>query len=127
MTTYYLASTYGRRVELAGYADQLRADGHDITARWLAGEHEAIDQTADRNTQALWATEDIEDICAATNFLLFTDGQPGRGGKDVELGIAIATGKRITLIGPFTNVFSFLHSIRQYDTFQDYWDRELSA
>lgn len=105
----------------------MRDAGHDVTARWLTGEHEHLDGVPDRATQARWAQEDIEDICAATTFLLFTDGQPGRGGKDVELGIAIATGKRITLIGLFTNVFTFRHSIRQYDTFQDYWDRELSA
>ena len=34
----YLAARYSRRDELNGYADELRAAGHRVDARWLRGE-----------------------------------------------------------------------------------------
>jgi hypothetical protein len=35
ISNYYLAARFGRRFELRGYRDDLRAIGHTVTSRWL--------------------------------------------------------------------------------------------
>lgn len=39
----YLAARYSRRLELCGYRDLLAALGHEVTSRWLNGEHQISD------------------------------------------------------------------------------------
>ncbi|HQY32211.1 MAG TPA: hypothetical protein PK691_13015, partial [Thermomicrobiales bacterium] len=95
---------------------------YTVTATWLHGTHETADGTADRVTQAGWAMQDLTEIGDCRRFLLFTTpGEIGRGGHMVELGIAITCGKQITIIGPRSNVFTQLRTIRQYDTWQAFW------
>ena len=126
MTTWYLAARYSRRAELAGYAAALTAAGHTITATWLDGTRETADGTADRVTQAGWAMQDLTEIGDCRRFLLFTTpGDTGRGGHMVELGIAITCGKQVTIIGPRSNIFTQLRTIRQYDTWQAFWVAEM--
>lgn len=112
----YLAGRYGRRDELAGIAGQLEAMGHEITSRWLSGEHEAKDESPTPEEAASWAMDDLNDIDASEAFALFTEADPekqaGRGGRFVELGYALARHglsamDRVYLVGPTeSNIFT---------------------
>jgi hypothetical protein len=86
----YIAAKYDRRFELVSLAEELKALGHDITARWIWGgeEHEPIQQAA---------IMDFQDVLRA-DCLVFI-GQPQAsenrgGGRWFEFGLAYGVGKR---------------------------------
>ena len=114
----YLAASYSRRVELAGYADLLREDGHLITAEWLSGMHEEPQWT-----ETLYALHDQECIEACDTFVGFTEPEDAtgrkRGGRHVEYGIAVAMRKELYIVGPRENCFYFLPGCYATPTFDD--------
>lgn len=104
----YLAGRYGRRLELRAYAERLRALGHEITSRWLDGEHEAFDATPTREQMIEWSYDDISDICDADVLIAFTEpptSEYSRGGRHVEFGYALAKGMFLARVGPVENIF----------------------
>lgn len=120
---FYLASRYSRRVELAGYAKELVDLGHEVTSRWLLGLHEipGKNEVRDytRSERALFATEDLEDVLKADCVISFTEphGSPfSRGGRHVEFGYALASGKKCVVIEHFENVFHCLPNVMVYST-----------
>lgn len=133
----YLAARYSRREELCGYRAELQAMGHIVTSRWLNGNHqidtsgkpigesgEALveDGADDRAAEmrAHFAQEDFFDVMNADMLIAFTEvprSGHSRGGRHVELGIAIGTMKRIRIVGPRENVFCWLPEVRAYESF----------
>jgi nucleoside 2-deoxyribosyltransferase len=139
----YLAARYSRRLELCDYRMMLESIGVEVTARWLNGSHqlsdtgvpisdigEALVEDGDgpeaAQLRAKFTTDDYDDVMAADLIIAFT--QPPRtdkgcGGRHVEFGIALGSGKPIIVIGPRENFFCWLPQIQQYDT----WDGFLTA
>lgn len=121
----YLAGRYSRREELAGYAAELGALGHTVTSRWLLGLHEWPGRRGDSEfpparTQE-WAQEDLADVLAAECVVSFTERprtERNRGGRHVELGIALGTRKLLLVIGHRENIFHTLPEIRFYETWE---------
>ena len=96
----YLAARYSRHPEMQGYAADLRAMGHEVTSRWILGDHELrSDGQSDTDWWAVrWAQEDWEDLLLASVVVSFTEAPgnvPGRarGGRHVEFGAALALRK----------------------------------
>jgi len=115
MSTLYLAARFERQAELRGYADRLCASGHVVTSTWLEQEGLAIGKHPAR-----CAEQDLVDIEHAGWFVLFTDDEPGRGGKDFETGWAMHHGLHLRLVGPRINVFHYLPAITCYDTVDEF-------
>lgn len=68
------------------------------------------------------ARMDLDDVRSASVCIAFTEspGQAqGRGGRHTELGIALAMGLRVILIGPREHVFHCLPDIEQFDTWEE--------
>jgi hypothetical protein len=109
---FYLASRYGRRDELRGYAALLTHQGHEVTSRWLTGEHESNELMASDEEKRRWATEDLCDLLAADWFVFFSESgiQAGsaRGGRNVEFGYALGAAKNIVVVGEPENIFHCL-------------------
>jgi hypothetical protein len=125
----YLAARYSRIEELNAYRAELEAWGHTVTSRWLNGEHQIHGYEAARAVErneldscpesgALFAGDDVEDLTEAEIVIAFSEqprnGNTGRGGRHVELGLALAMGKRIILIGPRENVFHCLPQVEHW-------------
>lgn len=110
----YLASRYSRRDELRVIADELRGLGHTITSRWLDTTWEEKERDSQVYSSAAppeyrekHSVEDLDDVLAADTFVAFTE-EPrygGRGGRHIEMGAALAVGKRIIVVGPRENLF----------------------
>lgn len=133
MTAYYLAGRYGRRLELADYADQLRALGHQVTSRWLNGQlhgHELEVETdggPDKVPEIArrLAEEDAEDVAFADVVLSFTEpphSTASRGGRHVNFGMALGwllagyttlegRRRRLVVIGRRENIFHCLSDV----------------
>jgi len=135
----YLAARYTRRLELCGHADELRTMGHIIDARWLLGAHQLDDtgapigedgvalfesgspQAPDQLRQK-FATDDLDDVLAAEHLIAFTE-QPrssnSRGGRHVELGLALGARIPVTVVGPRENLFTWLPEVEHFNTWPE--------
>jgi hypothetical protein len=104
----YLAASAGRREEMLGVRDVLAPLGYLVTSRWI-DRGVTVDIRQDPMLAACIAAEAVQDIQAAELLLCFTTGNGGsNGGRQVELGIAYALGKRCIVVGPPENVFHTL-------------------
>lgn len=125
----YLAARYSRIDELNFYKRELEAWGHIVTSRWLNGEHQihgydayqvarGNDLVTFPEKAALFAQDDVEDLAAADVVISFSEeprnGNSGRGGRHVELGLALAQEKRLILVGPRENVFHCLPMVERW-------------
>lgn len=122
----YLAARYSRRDELNRYATELASYGHEITSRWLAGNHQIDDQglsvEAKAEERTRFAQEDYDDLCAADCCIAFTEpprSTNSRGGRHVEFGIALARSQWVIVVGPRENVFHCLPHVEVFATWED--------
>lgn len=116
MPSVYLAAAYSSKELIRRRADDLRASGFDVTAQWLNEPHAASVPFTSRDPQELrrFARRDIDDIARCDVFIFFSidPEQPTkRGGRHVELGLAVAMKKRVLVVGPRENIFHFLPEI----------------
>lgn len=126
----YLASRYSRFKEMQGYRDDLAAQGHEVTSRWIEGDHQIDDKglsaEADAAERTRFAIEDWDDLMAADCVISFTE-QPrsnnSRGGRHVEFGAALAADKVCLIVGYRENVFHCLPQVVYYPR----WEGCLSA
>jgi nucleoside 2-deoxyribosyltransferase len=122
----YLASRYSRYPEMQRYRDDLRTLGHVVTARWLEGAHQALDDELESEAAARFAQEDCEDLASAECVISFTEPPrtgATRGGRHVEHGMALALKKRTIVVGFRENVF---HSLPVVEFFEC-WEEALHA
>lgn len=139
MTAFYLAARYSRRLELVEYAEQLRKLGHQVTARWLEGQHQADTLEVDHGGEVhhvpevarRFAEEDVADVIFADTVIAFSEpprSSASRGGRHVEFGLALGWvlagyktldghRRRVVVVGERENVF---HCIPEVDVFADW-------
>ncbi len=118
----YLASRYSRIAEMRSVAAVLRDLGHEITSRWILGDHQIRDTELNAAASAkreLFAQEDFDDLVEADCTVSFSEEPrtPTRGGRHVEFGIALARMQVVVLIGQREHVFHCLPMVRQFDDF----------
>ena len=132
----YLAARYSRRLELCGYRDQLRERGHRVPARWLDGAHQIandgmpLTEEGERrfeeghpdadHLRARFAQHDFEDVLGADMLIAFTEpprSGNSRGGRHVELGLALGADIPVTVVGPRENLFCWLPKVSCYPDF----------
>uniref|UniRef100_A0A6M3IQQ6 Putative nucleoside deoxyribosyltransferase n=2 Tax=viral metagenome TaxID=1070528 RepID=A0A6M3IQQ6_9ZZZZ len=118
----YLASRYSRHKELQEIACVLMSQGHEITSRWIWGNHRIDDEglsiEAKRAERERFAQEDFDDLKHAKVVISFTEiprSTNSRGGRHVEFGIALASKKRCVVVGPRENVFHCLPGVEVVD------------
>ncbi len=120
----YLAARYSRREELCEVRAELHEAGAIVTSRWLDGNHQIPTGEEDTNgAQARqFAVEDLHDVLAADMVVAFTEmprTTTSRGGRHVELGIALGAGKLTVVVGPRENVFCWLPNVRHFGDWND--------
>lgn len=112
----YIAAPYPIRSAAVTLRSVLESRGWDVCARWTAPDHDLDDKGPHDTEWQRHALEDLEDVMNAD--LLIALSYPefanaGTGGRHVELGIAIARGIPIILIGERTNCFHYLPSVQR--------------
>lgn len=122
---FYLAARYSRRLELVEHRAFIESKGGEVTSRWLDGNHQIADgDEADAKAARRFAVEDVEDVLAADYLIAFTEeprATSSRGGRHVELGLALGADKRVIVVGPRENVFTWLPGVRYYEQ----WDEDV--
>jgi hypothetical protein len=102
-TRVYLAAMWGRRLEMRAVADQLAAQGCEVTSRWLWEDKGG--ETADQ------ATMDLADIVRSDVLVFFAQphGSANRGGgRHFEFGYAWALGRLCLVVGGCEQIFCHL-------------------
>jgi hypothetical protein len=120
----YLASRFARRDEMKAIAAELEHHGYEVTSRWLTSTAAlATTELEGSGRAAELATMDLEDVRRASVCIVFTEppeqSRPGRGGRHTELGIALALGLRVMLVGPREHVFHCLPDIEQFRSWSE--------
>lgn len=121
----YIAARFSRRPEANALAQELKAQGHEITSRWVKPETDhvlptGLSQQASDAERSRFAGEDYDDVNAAewTISLMEEPRSNGRGGRHVEFGMALAWGHKLTIIGPRETVFHHLQEVDAFDTIE---------
>lgn len=107
----YIAAPYSERDYAIRVMLACEARGIVVTSRWLKSPDELADEHA---------RKDLADVAEADWLLALNVpgyADKGTGGRHVELGYALALGKRIALIGDKTNIFHYLSDIVRVDNF----------
>jgi len=118
----YLASRYQDHPLMREWEQKLNEYGHTVTSRWIKGGHEIIADASDDLQRKEFAKEDMQDIIRADAFICRSDPsffRSGRGGRHVELGVAIAYRKLIILVGERENVFHWLNRVNVFPSFEE--------
>ena len=127
---WYFAGQFARLEELRGKAASARAlGGLTITSRWLNQDPSSGYADGSSDTGQEFARRDLEDIADADGFLFFAeDPTIGvlRGGRHVEFGYALATGKVMDVVGPDENVLHLLHRVVHYPTFEAWLEARIA-
>ncbi len=110
------------------WRDVLETKGHLVVSRWIEGNHEISEAQASLSADHAddecrrFAQEDVDDLIDADVFLSLSDPanfRTGRGGRHVELGLALAWGKPVILVGERENVFHWLPQVKVVPGFID--------
>ena len=67
-----------------------------------------------------FAKEDFSDVLACDLLIAFTEpprSSASRGGRHVELGLALGRMKRVWVVGYRENIFCWLEDVRFHETF----------
>jgi calcineurin-like phosphoesterase family protein len=118
---FYLAARYDRLHEMQAYRSLLEDLGHEVTSRWVNGNH---DMDSDGYPED-FAYEDWDDIDASDCLIFFSEDPTAgfmRGGRHVEFGIALSEDKLLVLIGEPENVFHYFPWIFRFNRFEDFLD-----
>ena len=121
----YLAARYSRHPEMQRCAAELVDLGHEVTSRWIWGEHQAVDEEIlipEMQERAIrFLRDDLDDLYTASAVIAFTEEMrtPTRGGRHVEWGIALALGLELYVVGPRENLFYLGEEVSQYDSFPE--------
>lgn len=125
---FYLASRYGRKLELRQRREDLQQAGHVVTSQWLDTDLRATDlgvTSSGPEDREYHAQQDLADIQRADVLIAFTeDPEAGpvssRGGRHVEFGYALACGRPVIVVGPRENIFHFLPNVRVFATWEEF-------
>lgn len=120
MTKIYLAAAYSESESMLGVRDVLQVLGHEVTSRWIdTAKHHPYPLGPETLTDEpvlgrLHAKADMEDVRAADWVIVFTTVPSTSGGFHTEVGMALAWGKKITIVGPRCNVFQCVPDIEHH-------------
>lgn len=114
----YVASAWGNRAEVHRVRSHLLSLGHEVNSSWIdvpGGYSE--DEIAVRE-----AVRDVAEVREADVVVIVSpSGEDlSRGGHHTELGLALAFGKPVVLVGPRRQVFHFYPDVRHFETLEDF-------
>jgi hypothetical protein len=98
-------------------ASRLKQDGFQVTSTWLEKPFCSTDTKVILEpgyTQDEVADRDAFEVLNSNGLVLVNIGEAGPGGKFIETGIAIGTGKRVFLLGERTNLLLFHPLVSAY-------------
>jgi len=119
----YLAAQYPWKDTITKYAEQLRANGIEVTSSWLEEPHAPntkLQQLPDEQ-HTYYAMNDLNDVDRSDMLVLFSvdpSTAVPRGGRHVEFGYALGKRMPVIVVGPKENIFHYLPCVRHVANFE---------
>jgi hypothetical protein len=101
----YLAGKTSDRFRLRRVKRALDAVGYNVCASWLAKAMDYADARCTPEHMRAEAPRDLHEVRECDIFVIDTLSETVTGGRESELGMAIAFGKRLWRVGPARQVF----------------------
>lgn len=104
----YLAAAFERQEAMREVASYLVANGMTVVSSWVGRDDLEPDHVTPAPVLADLARQAVAEICHADIFAVFTEplgSAHQRGGRHVELGIALAKGMLVYVVGPRESMF----------------------
>ena len=115
----FIAASLPRILEARRLRDQLVGRGFIVRARWLddraaveGARRGTLQYVTDDEHMQYWAGVDFEDVLHCATLIQITGDNETRGGRHSEFGGALATGKRVILLGPREQIYHWHHAVR---------------
>jgi hypothetical protein len=121
LKSVYFAARYSRLSELNRCRLELEALGFEVTSRWLTVTARAPGEALNDAEWQDLALTDQEDVLAADSLVCFSEdeGNGGNGGRHVELGMALALGKQVIVVGRREHIFHRLPEVTVVDSWPE--------
>ena len=104
----YVAASFNSVTRIQDEVEELEERGHTITGVWFQG-NDPLERIWDGNfggrIAEVMSLRDLNGIDRADLMIIDTLDPSSSGGRNVELGYAIAKNKRLVLIGEPTTIF----------------------
>lgn len=120
----YLAARFARRDEIKQYAEELKAAGLVVTARWPYSDHapewgmkEYTPAMSEEISQVDW--DDLQAADTVVNFTEPPDFLAPRGSRHVEFGAGLAWGKQSVVVGYKENFFHYRKEVVFFPTWEE--------
>jgi hypothetical protein len=120
MARIYVASKFENKQAVRVAQRMLVANGHEITFDWTVHDSTLIPLAERERYLKECAMNDLHGVIEADAILLLC--HPNMKGAYVELGAALAMGRRILVVAPdltSTNIFFHLPCVEVYDTVEN--------
>lgn len=115
----YIAGFFDTRARIRPYAEALQERGYRVLSSWIWVPAEFSMERPEIAWNMI-AERDLAQVEAADRFILDTIDVTPRGGREVELGYALALHKHMTIIGPRRNVFHHI-AAAYFDTWEQFF------
>lgn len=126
----YIAARYGRKAEAKQLAEKLIAVGHEITSTWLDQKEDEMLYNEGPKSAGVFARKDLNEIDDGDVLIYLAEVEGnlwGRGGRHVEFGYALGTGKLVIVLGPMENIFHYLPEVVHFNTEEELLERVKST
>lgn len=119
---FYIAARFSRRAEAAKLAASLTELGHTCTATWIT------DDSHVTGSDDECALHDFRDVAMCDKLIALAEEPRGtsRGGRHVEMGMALGMYKAVVVIGPRETVFHYLPNVKHFPTVAAFMDDALN-
>lgn len=106
----YLSARYDRRLDLVPLRDELLAEGFGSTSTWLCGNLDHSTATAELEEADIRESDVV--VAFSEEPVMYSDRPfAARGGRHVEVGMALALGIPVIVVGPAENIFHLLPEV----------------
>jgi len=111
----YIAASYPRKLDALVLGAKLIAYGHIVVSGWVFEDEGYSDDQNKFERMQDASIRDFKDVRECDLLVCLTDGenQLTHGGRHTELGIALALGKRVVVIGELEQVFHYYPCMRR--------------
>jgi nucleoside 2-deoxyribosyltransferase len=114
----YVASFFDTRERLLPIVEQIKAIGHSVTSSWLKEPKASTYANVTDGYRLACAIQDMTDIREASLVIIDTNDLSPRGGREFEMGYAIARGIPCMIVGPNRTVFHRL-ALHRFETWEE--------
>lgn len=119
----YIAGKYTAKERLKQNRDALRTLGFSVSSTWMDTD---FPEVIDDEQMIIEGERDVAEVTNASLLILDTFDESATGGREVELGIALAKDTMIYQVGPKRNIFHWLVDMHfeSWDELVEFMDGE---